>query len=95
MTPLDVRRAMTSPSGMSISRRVPSSERRLGAGDDVRAGAVGTGAGAGFTVNLGWDCVSTGVSMGNADYAEVLATGTQTLTLIGGALAAREHRPNP
>ena len=31
---------------------------------------VGTGAGAGFTVNLGWDCVSTGVSMGNADYAE-------------------------
>ena len=29
---------------------------------------VGNGDGAGHTINLGWDCVSTGQSMGNADY---------------------------
>jgi len=31
---------------------------------------VGEGPGEGYTVNLGWDCVTTGHSMGDGDYAE-------------------------
>ena len=34
---------------------------------------VGTGEGAGYNINLGWDCISTQTPMNDADYAEAWA----------------------